>query len=125
MNTPSGYTALDFVGFTDKGAYSSSATYVRNDLVHADNKIWKCKIDDTTGVAPTEGANWTIFMDSQTALSGMTDVSMSSLTDGDDLEYEASSQKWKNKNTLKALKTNYEALGFSVVSGKLNVTYTT
>ena len=31
MNVPSGYTALDLIGFTDKETYNSSASYVKND----------------------------------------------------------------------------------------------
>ena len=62
MVNPTGYTALDLVGFTDKGPYSSLENYVKNDLAHYAGSIWKCKIDDTTGITPTEGANWTIFI---------------------------------------------------------------
>lgn len=62
MNVPSGYTALDLIGFTDKGIYNSSASYVKNDIVHYNGNLWKCLIDDTTGVTPAEGANWTIFL---------------------------------------------------------------
>ena len=62
MAIPSGYTALDFVGFTDKGTYNSSATYVRNDLVHYAGNIMKCLIDNTIGVTPVEGANWTLWV---------------------------------------------------------------
>lgn len=62
MVNPTGYTALDLVGYTDKGTYSNSANYVANDLVHYGGNIWRCKVDDTTGVAPVEGANWTLFI---------------------------------------------------------------
>ena len=63
MNVPTGYTALDLVGFTDKGAYSGSTPYVKNDLVHYNGTIWRCKVDDTTGVIPSEGVNWTVFIE--------------------------------------------------------------
>lgn len=62
MVNPTGYTALDLVGYTDKGTYSNSANYVANDLVHYGGNIWRCKVDDTTGVAPVEGADWTLFI---------------------------------------------------------------
>ena len=62
MNVPSGYTALDLIGFTDKETYDSSASYVKNDIVHYNGSLWKCLIDDTTGVTPAEGANWTIYL---------------------------------------------------------------
>lgn len=62
MSAPSGYTALDFVGFTDKGTYNPLATYMRNDLVHYSGNIWKCLVDNTTGITPVEGANWTLWI---------------------------------------------------------------
>lgn len=62
MVNPSGYKALDLVGFTDKGTYSASANYVKNDLAHYGGNIWRCLIDDTTGITPTEGNNWTLFV---------------------------------------------------------------
>lgn len=62
MSAPSGYTALDFVGFTDKGTYSPSATYMRNDLVHYGGNIMRCLIDNTTNVTPVVGANWELWV---------------------------------------------------------------
>lgn len=62
MVNPTGYTALDLVGFSDKGAYSSAATYVKNDLAHYAGNIWRCLLDDTTAITPAEGLNWTIFI---------------------------------------------------------------
>lgn len=62
MSAPSGYTALDFVGFTDKGTYSPSATYMRNDLVHYGGNIMRCLIDNTTNVTPVVGANWELWI---------------------------------------------------------------
>lgn len=98
MNTPSGYTALDLIGFTDRGAYDSTANYVKNDLTHdLSNKIWRCLIDDTHGVTPVEGVNWTLFIDSQTALSGMSDVQITTPTTGEALVYDGTASKWKNE----------------------------
>lgn len=68
MVNPAGYTALDLIGFTDKGPYSSSANYVKNDLVHYSGNIWRCLIDDTSGIAPVEGVNWTLFIGEPTNL---------------------------------------------------------
>ena len=62
MTEPTGYTAVGMVGFTDKGTYSASASYVKNDLAHYGGNIWRCLIDDTTGITPTEGTNWTLFV---------------------------------------------------------------
>ena len=68
MENPTGYTALDMIGFTDQGAYSSSDNYVKNDLVHYSGNIWRCLIDDTSGIAPAEGVNWTLFIGEPTNL---------------------------------------------------------
>ena len=68
MAIPSGYTPLDFVGFTDKGTYANNVPYVKNDLVHYGGDIWKCKVDNTTGVTPVDGVNWEIFIGEPTNL---------------------------------------------------------
>jgi len=62
MVNPTGYTALDLIGYTDKGNYSPSANYVKNDLVHYSGNIWRVLIDDTTNVTPSEGVNYTLFI---------------------------------------------------------------
>lgn len=72
MVNPTGYTALDLVGYTDKGVYSSSANYVKNDLVHYNNKLWRCLIDDTSNVTPAEGVTWTIFVEEPGVMTGAT-----------------------------------------------------
>lgn len=103
MNVPSGYSALDLVGFTDKGDYSPSATYVKNDLVHYNGAIWKCLIDDTTGIVPTTGVNWDIWIDQSTSLDGLTDVEITSPTDGQEITYDGTTQKWKNTSKIQTL----------------------
>lgn len=126
MNVPSGYTALDMVGFTDREDYDPSANYVKNDLVHHSNKIWKCKIDDTTGIEPAANvANWEIWVDAYTALSGMTDVNLTNPADGDVLMYDGTTHKWKNAGNLKTLKQAFDDLGLSVVDGEVCQTYST
>ena len=62
MSAPSGYTALDFVGFTDKGTYSPIVNYMRNDLVHYGGNIMRCLIDNTKNVTPVVGANWELWV---------------------------------------------------------------
>lgn len=94
MVEPTGYTALDLIGFTDKGPYDPTANYVRNDLVHVGNSTWRCKIDDTTGITPTEGANWTIFIESATSLAGMSDVDLNTPKAGDGLVHDGND--WTN-----------------------------
>lgn len=73
MVNPTGYTALDLVGFTDKGPYSSSATYVKNDLVHYEYSIWRCLVDDTTNVTPAGSSPaWAIFIVGEGEMAGAT-----------------------------------------------------
>lgn len=62
MAIPAGYTPLDYVGFTDRGAYANNVTYVINDIVDYRGEKWKCKVTNTIGVTPGENANWTIWM---------------------------------------------------------------
>lgn len=100
MVEPTGYTALDLIGFTDKGSYDPLANYVRNDLVHVGNSTWRCKIDDTTGITPTEGANWTIFIESATSLAGMSDVNITTPTKGDLLQYNSANNEWVNSSDV-------------------------
>ena len=94
MVEPTGYTALDLIGFTDKGPYDPNTNYVKNDLAHVGNSIWLCKIDDTIGITPTEGANWTIFIESATSLAGMSDVDLNTPKAGDGLVHDGND--WKN-----------------------------
>jgi len=62
MNVPSGYSEIGMIGFTDRGDYASNATYVKNDIVHYSGGLWRCLIDDTSGIEPHESLNWTIFV---------------------------------------------------------------
>lgn len=94
MVEPTGYTALDLIGFTDKGGYDPTANYVKNDIVTVGNTKWRCKIDDTTGVTPAENANWTIYLESATSLAGMSDVTLTSPKNGDGLVHDGND--WKN-----------------------------
>lgn len=68
MAIPSGYTALDFVGFTDRGTYAGNVSYVRNDLVHHGGNIWLVLIDGTLGIVPSESANYTLWLGEPTNL---------------------------------------------------------
>lgn len=97
MIEPTGYTALDLIGFTDRGVYDPDAYYVKNDITSVGNTKWRCLIDDTHNIPPTEGANWTIYLESATSLAGMDDVNIITPTDDDGLVYDATTQKWKNK----------------------------
>lgn len=94
MIEPTGYTALDLIGFTDRGAYDPDAYYVKNDIATVGNTKWRCLIDDTHNVTPTEGANWTIYLESATSLAGMSDVTLTSPKNGDGLVHDGND--WKN-----------------------------
>lgn len=96
MNVPSGYTALDLIGFTDRGDYVSTDNYVKNDLVHYNGRVWKCLIDDTTGITPVEGANWTVWIDEAAYLSGLADVTITNPANGQVIRYNSQSGKWEN-----------------------------
>jgi hypothetical protein len=74
MNTPEGYVSLGLVGFTDKGNYLDTETYVKNDLVHEDNAIWQCLVDDSIGVNPRtdDTGHWKLWIDSENDASGIT-----------------------------------------------------
>lgn len=62
MGIPEGYVALGIFGFTDKGDYSNTETYVKNDLVHINNDVWRCLRDDINGIAPAHGDTWSLFV---------------------------------------------------------------
>lgn len=62
MQEPTGYTALDLIGFTDRGNYNPVTNYVKNDLVHYGGSIWRILIDDTMGQTPQEGQYYTVFV---------------------------------------------------------------
>ena len=94
MIEPTGYTALDLIGFTDRGGYNPDAYYVKNDIVTVGNTKWRCLIDDTHNITPTEGANWTIYLESATSLAGMDDVTLTSPKNGDGLVHDGND--WKN-----------------------------
>lgn len=155
MVNPTGYTALDLIGFTDKGDYDPNENYVKNDLTHLNGNTWRCKIDDTIGIAPTEGANWTLFIGEPTNLveriiapieenpalvahsignqiiyndylwEVIDDIAIGdTLIDYDVDPTNANIKKASPVETqLLALRAQYDALGFSVVDGKLMHTY--
>ena len=62
MNNYNGYRELNLVGFTDRGEYDPAAEYVKNDLAHYKGSIYKCIVDGTKRVLPTQRSNWDCFM---------------------------------------------------------------
>ena len=113
MTNPEGYTALGFVGFTDKGTYDPTYQYAHNDLAHRAGSIWRCLIDNTQGITPTEGANWTLFMGEPT---NMAEKIIAPLEDSpSENSYSAGQQLIFNDNL-------YEVIGAIAVGDNL-VTY--
>ena len=125
MAIPSGYSSLGLIGFTDKGDYNADTNYVQNDLCHNGGKIWKCKLDNTSGQTPAEGTYWTVFVDPTSSVSEMEDVTLTSLADGQELTYDATANKWKNTSEISNLKNALSDLGLTVVDGKLCAVYNT
>ena len=103
MNIPEGYSALDFVGFTDRGPYSGSETYVKNDLVHYNNSIWKCKLDDISGHIPADDEYWEPWVVSSTSMAGMTDADINTPANNELLVYNSSESKWGNRSLAKVV----------------------
>ena len=62
VEIPEGYTELELVGFTDKGSYADGTSYVKNDLVHYGGAIYKCIVDDTVDVLPSNTSCWEVFI---------------------------------------------------------------
>lgn len=67
MAAPEGYVALDLIGFTDKGDYAAGTAYVKNDLVHSDNRIYLSLQDNNVGNAlpvlpATETTYWKLWL---------------------------------------------------------------
>lgn len=131
MVEPTGYTALDLIGFTDRGPYDPDANYVKNDLTHVGNSIWLCKIDDTTGITPTEGANWTIFIESATSLAGMSDVDLNTPKAGDGLVHDGNDwtnipimtkEQWKKNGAYNLYNHNLQTQVVNTGGGSVTVT---
>ena len=82
-----------------KGAYSASATYNSLDIVRYDGKSWMCKVDGITNITPSEGTYWMMIVQDgggATSLSSLSDVTVSSPSNGQILLYNSTSGKWEN-----------------------------
>ena len=66
MSAPAGYTKLGVVGYSDKGAYSASTVYNRYNTVTYGGGTYCCKVDNTTGIAPTDTSRWTCMVEPNT-----------------------------------------------------------
>lgn len=72
MAVPEKFVNIGLVGFTDKGEYDPESIYMMNDIVHRNNSLWRCQVDNTTGIEPEENHNWTVFIRSSEELGGIT-----------------------------------------------------
>lgn len=130
---PEGYVELDLVGFTDKGTYSSSETYVKNDLVHNDNKIYLSLQDDNIGQAlpsstETENTYWKVWLaGSADDLANITVKDTSNVTGGgankvvvaQNLIDAIANKVIQNMNSITQLNSNLSG----IVSGSLTLSY--
>ena len=140
MVEPTGYTALDLIGFTDKGVYNASASYVKNDIVHYQGDSWRVLVDDTTGVIPAEGLNYTLFIEAPTdvALDLIAQreaaVSTHAYSVGNQLIYNGTLYKVTSAiaigdtltvgtNIAAADTLTEQIMPFSIVNGAINLTY--
>ena len=82
-----------------KGDYSASATYNSLDIVRNSGKTWMCKVDGITGITPASGQYWMLIAQDgggATALSSLSDVTITSPTNGDILLYNSQTGAWEN-----------------------------
>lgn len=55
-------TTLQFkIGFNSRGNYDNLATYNSRDTVFSGGNQYECTVDGTTGILPTNTANWRLF----------------------------------------------------------------
>lgn len=60
-----------------RGVYSSSDTYNILDVVRYNGKVWCCKDNNVSGVAPSESAYWTLWVEDGSSGSGTGDMTKS------------------------------------------------
>ena len=92
-----------------KGNYSASATYNSLDIVRYDGKSWMCKQDSISNITPTEGAYWMMIVQDgggATSLTSLSDVTVSSPSNGQILLYNSTSGKWENNTFSQASALN-------------------
>lgn len=120
-----------------KGDYSGSATYNMLDWVRYDSKAWVCKLDNTVGVVPSEGANWTLLaadgtVSGSVAWSAVTSKPFSTI-DSSDFDVDGNDELNIKRDTFGTVRvvsggttTDLEASGDSVVEidAGTNVTIT-
>ena len=115
--------AIGKVLLMPKGTYSGSATYNQLDWVRYDGKAWVCKVNNTVGVTPTEGANWTLMaadgsVSGSVAWNAVTGKPFESVDTTNDFAVDGSNKLTINRGTFGTMKivsggttTNLEASG--------------
>ena len=53
--------SLGKIAFTWKGAYDAGTTYSSQDVVSSNGNSYVCTLDNTVGITPVVGANWSLF----------------------------------------------------------------
>ena len=61
MPVPAGFIKLGVIGYADKGDYSPTGLYFRNQVVHYEEKSYYCKVDGTTGKVPKNKNYWGVM----------------------------------------------------------------
>lgn len=67
-----------------RGTYSSSATYNILDVVRYNGKVWCCKDNNVSGVAPSESAYWTLWVQDGNSGTGTGDMTKAVYDTDDD-----------------------------------------
>ena len=130
--------AIGKVLLMPKGTYSGSVTYNQLDWVRYDGKAWVCKVNNTVGVTPVEGANWTLMaadgsVSGSVAWSSVTSKPFDTVDTTNDFTVDGSDKLTIKRGTFGTMKvvsggttTNLEASGdatFEIDAGT-NVTIT-
>ena len=80
---------------TPKGDFSTSATYSILDWVRYNGGVYVAK-QTTTGNLPTDTTYWEKMNDSVSTLSGLSDVNITNIADGETLIWDATNSEWVN-----------------------------
>ena len=80
---------------TPKGDFSISATYSILDWVRYNGAVYVTK-QTTTGNLPTDTTYWEKMIDSVSTLSGLSDVNITNIADGETLIWDATNSEWVN-----------------------------
>lgn len=110
-----------------KGEYNSSTNYMMLDWVRYDGKAWVCKVNNTQGITPDEGTNWTVLaqdgnVSGSVAWSGVTGKPFSTIDTTTDFSVDGSDKLKIKRDTFGTMRivsggttTDLEASGDSII----------